>query len=272
MKRKYNIIGAIIMSMLMPMLMAGCGNTSITAPDNSPKTVQDYDITVTIIDGKDTLDIDGKYTGEVVDGTPNGQGIFVAESENNARYEYEGNFSSGYFDGYGITNITNDSGTLQMAGTYTRGEFTPTSGESFNYIGQLDLFGKFSLSDDVIEYININSNLFPTVNKDEIQTVATQEFSSKQFNKTRKQEKIGLVKIDLYAVQVFEDDYMDGKLTYILAVDDEGSYYALYYLGSTDVYDKDTFTAYAVPCATSSFNNVGGGTTNVIVMAASYIE
>ena len=272
MKRNDIIIGAIIMSMLMLMLMVGCGNTSTAAPDNSPKTVQDYDITITIIDGKDTFDIDGKYTGEVVDGTPNGQGVFVAESEDNARYEYEGSFSSGYFDGYGITNITNDDGTLQMAGTYTKGEFTPTPGESFNYIGQLDLFGKFSLSDDVIEYIDTHSELFPTANKDEIQTISTQEFSSKQFNKTRKQEKIGLVKLDLYAVQVFEDDYMDGKLTYILGADDEGSYYALYYLGSADIYDEDTFTAYAVPCATSSFENVGGGTTNVIVMAASYVD
>ncbi len=85
MKRNDIIIGAIIMSMLM--LMVGCGNTSTAAPDNSPKTVQDYDITITIIDGKDTFDIDGKYTGEVVDGTPNGQGVFVAESEDNARYE-----------------------------------------------------------------------------------------------------------------------------------------------------------------------------------------
>ena len=73
-------------------------------------------------------------------------------------------------------------------------------------------------------------------------------------------------------MQVFEDDYMDGKLTYILGADDEGSYYALYYLGSADIYDEDTFTAYAVPCATSSFENVGGGTTNVIVMAASYVD
>ena len=106
MKRNDIIIGAIIMSMLM--LMVGCGNTSTAAPDNSPKTVQDYDITITIIDGKDTFDIDGKYTGEVVDGTPNGQGVFVAEGEDNARYEYEGSFSSGYFDGYGITNITSN--------------------------------------------------------------------------------------------------------------------------------------------------------------------
>lgn len=268
MNRKCSIIGVITIAMLL----TGCESTSASTLDNSPKTVQDYDVTITVVEGKDTFDIDGKYTGEVADNAPNGQGIFTAEGTDNARYEYEGNFSNGYFDGYGVTNITNDDGTVQMAGTYTKGEFTPTSGESFNYIGQLDLFGKFSLSDAVIEYIDTNSQLFPTSTKDKIQSITTQEFSSKQFNKTRKQDTIGLVKVNLYAMQVFEDDYMNGKLTYILAADDDGGYYALYYLDSVNIYDNDTFTAYAIPCTTSSFDNISGGTTNVIVMAASYIE
>ena len=263
MKRVSIIVLAILMTFLV-----GCGNSTSEAS----KTVQDYDITVTIAEGEDTFGIDGKYTGEIADGKPNGEGIFVVEGDNNARYEYQGDFAAGYFDGYGVTTITNDGETLQMAGTYTKGEFTPTSGESFNYIGQLNLFGKFSISADVIQYIDTNSELFPTATKDEIQSTSIQEFSSKQFNKTRKQEEIGLVKIDLYAVQVFEDDYMGGKLTYILAVDDNGSFYALYYLDTAEVYDEDTFTAYAVPCATSSFENIGGGTTNVIVMATSFIE
>ena len=268
MKRASIIVLAILMTLLV-----SCGNsTSGAFKNDTPSTVQDYDITVTMVEGEDTFDLDGKYTGEIVNGKPNGEGIFVLEGDNNAQYEYQGDFADGYFDGYGVTTITNNGETLQMAGTYTKGEFTPTSGESFNYIGQLDLFGKFSISDDAIEYIDTNSKLFPTATKDEIQSTNTQEFSSKQFNKTRKQEEIGLVKIDLYAVQVFEDDYMGGKLTYILAVDDDGSYYALYYLDSAEVYDEDTFTAYAVPCATSSFNNIGGGTTNVIVMATSFIE
>lgn len=114
-------------------------------------------------------------------------------------------------------------------------------------------------------------NLFPTATNEAIQSSDIQDFSSKQFNKTRKQDQIGLVKLDLYAVQVFEDDYLGGKLTYLLAADDDNNYYALYYLDSTEVYNEDTFTAYAIPCSTSSFDNISGGTTNVIVLAACYI-
>ena len=70
----------------------------------------------------------------------------------------------------------------------------------------------------------------------------------------------------------FEDDFGDGKLTSILAVDEEFNYYALYYTDSVEVYDEDEFTVYALPCATSGFDNIGGGTTNVVVMIANHIE
>ena len=121
------------------------------------------------------------------------------------------------------------------------------------------------------EYIDENENLFPTATNEAVQSSDIQDFSSKQFNKTRRQDQIGLLKLDLYAVQVFEDDYLGGKLTYLLAADDDNNYYALYYLDSTEVYNEDTFTAYAIPCSTSSFDNISGGTTNVIVLAACYI-
>lgn len=225
-----------------------------------------------MVEGTDTYDIDGKYTGEVVNGKLQGVGTFKADGENGSTYMYEGNFSNGAFNGYGVTTIINDGETLEMSGTYTNGEFTPTTGESFNYIGQLDLFGKFAISDAVIEYIDANENLFPTATNEAVQSSDIQDFSSKQFNKTRRQDQIGLVKLDLYALQVFEDDCLGGKLTYLLAADDDNNYYALYYLDSTEVYDEDTFTAYAIPCSTSSFDNISGGTTNVIVLAACYIE
>ena len=264
--------GIIALSLLM-LLLSGCGSTASETPENdTPFTVSDYDITVTVVEGTDAYDIDGKYTGDVVNGSPQGIGTFRAEGEDGSSYRYEGDFSDGAYNGYGVTTIIKDGETLEMAGTYTNGEFTPTAGESFNYIGQLDLFGKFALPDAVIDYIDTNENLFPAAADEVIQSSDIQDFSSKQFNKTRKQDQIGLVKLDLYAVQVFEDDCLGGKLTCLLAADGDANYYALYYLDSAEVYDGDTFTAYAVPCSTSSFDNISGGTTNVIVLAACCIE
>ena len=62
------------------------------------------------------------------------------------------------------------------------------------------------------------------------------------------------------------------KLTYLLGVDNEENYYAVYYQGSAEVYDGDEITVYAIPCETTSFSNVSGGSTNVVVMAACAIN
>ena len=111
--------GVIVLSLLM-VLLSGCGSTAQETPKNdTPSTVSDYDITVTMVEGTDTYDIDGKYTGEVVNGKPQGVGTFEADGENGSTYTYEGNFSNGAFNGYGVTTIINDGETLEMSGTYT---------------------------------------------------------------------------------------------------------------------------------------------------------
>lgn len=267
MKRNVAILAAFVL------FLVGCGNSQLNFPTESVQTsVQDDEITVTAVYDKDTLEIDGKYTGEMLDGKPQGMGVFTTETDDGTIYMYEGEFLDGSYDGHGTTTIKSGDETIEITGTYTKGEFTPTVGEAFNYIGQLDLFGKFSIPETVIEYIDADTSVFPIATDEAIQETDVQDFSFKQFRKTRKQDQIGLVKLDLYAVQVFEDDYLDGKLTYLLAVDDDANYYALYYLDSAEVYDEDAFTVYAVPCTASSFDNISGGTTNVIVMAACYIE
>lgn len=156
--------------------------------------------------------------------------------------------------------------------TVSKQDDAPRISDVFDEIGQADIFGEFYLDDEVVDYINEHPELFPTAGEENINDENLKEFSYKKFKKTRAQDEIGLVKLDLYAAQVFEDDFGDGKLTSILAVDEEFNYYALYYTDSVEVYDEDEFTVYALPCATSSFDNIGGGTTNVVVMIANYIE
>lgn len=268
MKRTSILIPVVLMSIL-----AGCGNNQAsTQKENIPSSVQDYDMTITLVDGEETFELDGKYTGDMADGKPHGEGVFRVELDDSTQYVYQGSFADGSYNGYGITTIESNGETIEEAGTYTNGEFTPTTGEQFNFVGQLDLFGKFALSEAIIEYIDANKDLFPVATEETIENEDIQEFLSKQFNKTRTQEQIGLVELELYAVQVFEDEFLSGKLTYLLAVDEDGNYYAVYYLGSADVYNEDIFKTYAIPCTTSSFDNISGGITNVIVMAACYIE
>ena len=253
--------------------LTGCGANSLEQSNsNEPSVVQDYDITVPLIEGDSVSEIAGKYTGEMVAGKPQGKGTLIIEGENNTQYIYEGSFVDGAFDGYGITSLTTDGETYEMAGTYSKGEFTPSTGEFLDCMGQLDLFGPYKLAESVIDFIDDNSDLFPNATKKALENAKIVDFSYKHFKKTREQEKIGLVRLDLSAVQVFEDDFFSKKLTYLLGVDNEENYYAVYYQGSAEVYDGDEITVYAIPCDTTSFSNVSGGSTNVVVMAACAIN
>ena len=263
------------------------------------KTVSDKKITITVENPDKTIEIDGYYTGDVKNGKPEGKGKFAywdnndtysmvyegefssgtfngkgketeKEGERNIVRVYEGEFKNGNYDGYGTMTITNtkEGYTYDVIGNFTKGEFTPTAGQAFDYIGRLAYFGRFSVSNKLIEYFDNHKELFPTCEKATADATDLVNFTYKQFTKTRKQDEIGLIKLNLTAQQVFEDDLLDGKLTSVLARDSDHNYYAIYYRDSVEVYDGDTFTVYAIPCATSSFENVGGGTTTVIVLLA----
>lgn len=296
---------AIYLLVVLALGLVACGESDkTTAPTLvEEETVTDQVMTIIAVDENGKFEVRGIYTGEVSNGKPNGQGkwlfgdndeeyyweyegefvdgIFngkgrqiIKEVDKGYVWEYEGDFIEGQYNGQGKRTMSSldDDFVLHIDGTYTNGEFTPTPSEAFNYIGQLDFFGTFKLSNEQFEFIDDQKQLFPTCDKSVVEDTALVDFTYKQFTKTRKQEELGLIKLTLIAQQVFEDDVLDGKLTSLLARDDEYNYYAVYYRDSVEVYDGDAFTVYAIPCSTSSFDNVGGGTTTVIVLLACYMQ
>lgn len=266
MKRNFTIA-------LLVLFLVGCNSSTATSNNTTTTKVEDYKTTITANFSGEKQKIKGKFTGNLLDGKPEGKGKFVSKSDDDTKITYNGNFKNGYFNGYGELELTIDDETRTIAGTYIKGDFKPTLRETYDNIGWFAQFGEFSVPDKVLDYIDDNQNMFPTTAKETVEAQPLQGFSIKQFNKTRKQDEIGLVKLNLQAIQVFEDEIFDEKkLTSILAMDNEENYYAFYYLDSVEVYDDDYFTAYAIPCDTSSFDNVSGGTTNVVVLLTNYIE
>ena len=299
--RKNSVI-SLIVSIAFMLSLSGCGTSSaISALQNAldPTTATDKLITVRISMEGESDEYDGLYTGELKDGLPNGEGAFMRDTDagsltykgffsngkitgdgvltlktvDEGKLKYEGRFVDGALEGYGVTTLTFDGETLSRRGTYTNGVYTPSKGETFDYLGQMNLYGIFTLPNNVITYIDSHSELFPAENESTVESAGIQEFEYRQFTKTRKQETIGLVKLELYAAQVYEDEFedLDYPVTYLLAIDKNENLYTLYYIGSEDIYDGDEFTAYVIPISTASFDNLGGGTTNVIVLAGSYI-
>ena len=128
-----------------------------------------------------------------------------------------------------------------------------------------------------MKYIDLQKDYFPQAKADQLNGIALQEFSAKQFKKSREQDDPGMIKLKLTAAQAFEDKVDDlwgfnGYITSILAYDSNFEYYVIHMFGRTDVCEGDTFEAYCLPISTGGFDNVAGGTTNVIYLLACYMK
>lgn len=68
----------------------------------------------------------GTYTGDLVDGLPDGVGKFVAKNLLGEVWTYEGEFVQGHFEDEGVT--TWETGQIEL-GTYKNDETVPMSEE-----------------------------------------------------------------------------------------------------------------------------------------------
>ena len=302
MKKQYRLL--FLFLTVFAFILSGCGSApSISSLQNAldPTTATDKLITVSVTVEDETENVQGMYTGALKNGLADGVGSFLADSGKGSTLSYKGEFSSGQIngegvlkitadadlevryegtfvngaiDGYGLTVVTTGGKTVERSGTYTRGVYTPTLGEEYNYLGQMDLYGVFDLPDSVVSYIDAHPEFFPQADRPDAEAAVLRDFEYRQFTKTRKQDTIGLIKLELYAAQVYEDEFEDlnDTVTYLLAADADENLYTLYYLDSAEIYDGDVFTVYALPVATTSYENVSGGTTNAVVLIGSYLE
>ena len=294
----------LLTALLIVSILSGCGSSSFSSVIQEaldPTTATEMPITVSFTIEGDTEDFDGLYTGDLQNGVAHGRGVFeIYQGEDlalsykgefsdgivngdgvlrlimdDSEMKYEGTFVDGALNGYSSVMITGDGETYTYSGTFTKGEFTPTTGEKYDYLGKLDLYGIFTLPGNVITYIDSHPEYFPVADKPDVEAAVLRDFEYRQFTKTRKQETIGLIKLELIAAQVYEDAFDEDTnemVTYLLGADKDENLYTLFYLDTAEIYDGDIFTVYALPVATTSYENVSGGITNAIVLVGSYIE
>ncbi len=219
-------------------------------------------------------DCKGIFTGHLNEnGLPDG---YATYSINEPVGSYKGYFKNGLLNGRGILCLTVDGQYYVLDGEFDEDIFVPSFAERYNSMGQsgMTYFGTFSVSLKQLLFINDNESLFVNASDEKLKQMPLKEFSAKGFKKSREQDEIGLIKLQLTASQAFEDRVDDfwgykGYITEVLAYD-KGleNYYTITLFGRTDVCEGDSFEVYALPIATSSFDNVGGGKTNVIVLLA----
>lgn len=208
-------------------------------------------------------------TGEVLDGLPNGQGKFESETSDGLKWYYEGEFKEGLFDGYGKTVW--ESGVVNE-GEYDEGEFTPTIAELTKALGTI-WNTEFSVSKDNMEYLTEHKRYFPA--KSEAYLVDAQwdidnELTYKQMIKTLRGYEGKLFSCDeAIVVQVTERVYFGYTVTRLIAVDnDRNVYYIACYDSLDDVLGESEISFFGLPVDTVSYENVGGGTTNAVMIIA----
>lgn len=272
--------GWILFCAALSLSLAACGDTSSAdAPAEQAEPVveqvEDMEYTVSAKEWKDDgsisdYEMSGQYTGEVIDGIPNGTGTFAAS----AGWSYVGDFEDGTFDGQGTT--TWDDGSYnEEKGVYSDGLFTPTKAEFFSYAQYM--YQKTSvMTESAKTFINAHDSLFPCetdADKAEAISLTDEELARKHIAKGGSSfgDKL-LADNGLKVLQIFENNTEGYTLSWILASDKNGDYYAIYYLGSIDVYEDDRINVRVLPLGNSSFDNISGGTTLVVVCAGSIVE
>lgn len=257
------------------------GSSSSTSTPNissAPEFTENMSFTVSVIEwGRtpgedDTVECEGTYSGELANGLPEGYGTFTATNAEGISWTYTGEFKNGRFHGQGTT-VWDDSESYKESGTYIDGQYTPTTAELFAHIGP-KANAPYSISSSNFEFIQSNQDIFPAITE-ESETKATslieEDLTYPMLTKTLNGREGQLYSCkNAVATQVFEDFLFGHTVTIMIVHDIDGNFYYILHDGALpDVYDNTPISFYGLPIASSGFDNIGGGTTNVIVLISS---
>lgn len=130
----------------------------------------------------------------------------------------------------------------------------------------------FSIPDQAAAFITAHPDFFPgnSSNTGAMSDSTTYDVTYPMLAKSAKKYSDKL--FNVYGVVTDVDESDDGSITYIHIQDYDSNSYIAYYLGSIDIFEKDTVTGYLLPLDNIQFENVGGGYTDAVVFAAAYLE
>lgn len=132
------------------------------------------------------------------------------------------------------------------------------------------------MDEKTYKYIVDHYELFPAVTAESKKNAASQvdaSITSKHLFKNIKPYIDKMVEVNGYVVQIQEEEIEIGTVAEIHILDDNGNSIIGEYMNSTgDILDGDVVTMRGVPTIQYSFDNIGGGTTNAILLTVSTIK
>ncbi len=140
-----------------------------------------------------------------------------------------------------------------------------------------------SLTDDqgqlqqvTYDFIAAHPNLFPakeSADRQEANKLVDSSVTSRHLFKNVNPYLDKMVTVKGSTIEVNEDESPLGTVAFVHIMDEYDNSVTGVYLGSTgDLLDGDEVTLRGVPVTTYSFDNVGGGTTNAVLLALSTVQ
>ncbi|WP_017811443.1 hypothetical protein [Paenibacillus shenyangensis] len=132
------------------------------------------------------------------------------------------------------------------------------------------------MSQQTYDYITAHPNQFPattTADKQEVKNAVDSSVTSRHMFKNVAPYLDKMVTVSGNVVEVSEEETEMGTVAFVHLTDEYDNSVTGVYLGSTgDLLDGDDVTVRGVPVTTYSFENVGGGTTNAVMLALSTVQ
>ena len=144
--------------------------------------------------------------------------------------------------------------------------------EKYKWIAQ-NADPEFTIPEKSINFIKEHSNFFPGNESIQgaISDFVDEEITYAHLAKSMSKYGDKLIWVGGDVIDIEESE--DGELTTVHVVDYDWNSYILYFLGTLDNVFEDTYiSAYALPVAIITFENMGGSYTEAVVGAACYVE
>ncbi len=238
---------------------AACGG-------NTTGKVENKEITISLPYGERT----GIYSGDMVDGIPEGHGKFESENTEGTAWTYEGSFVAGVFEGEGKTVWENG---LIQTGTYKGGNWQASE------LGLLDLMESqdaIRITDESRKFIKENPEFFPVDDLGKIIDFVDESIMYKMVTKEPSKYGDKILKInDLYVIQIDTVEIYDSeKYTYAIMCDEDINIYQIFMIGELpDIYEGDSIKElYGVPVGNDSYDAASGGFVNSVVIAPCWVQ
>jgi hypothetical protein len=241
-------------------------------------TLTDNDFTAYFSED-DPTDKKGEFSGTTKDGSAV-SGSFTRTNDDGYTYTYTGEWSDNSWNGYGEQVFADDNYT--NGGHWEKGVFKPSLSEYMTSLGSGnsgDL--NYTVSDENKNFIDENNALFPLTADSgvDVNSYVDGDLSYEKYIKSPGDFSGKLMRSTTQeVVQIEEVDApstVGGTLTCMIT-DDVSTYddvYYVFYPGSLEnIYEGSTLTLVGLPLNTSSYENVGGGTTKCIIMLLAGIE